>query len=276
MPAVTEIPHGHNPFPMTGVSRDSGGVRHYDKFSGDKLPATLLDMLAEQVDRRPDTEAVVELGADRLTYRQLWDRAARVAGGLLAGGLMPGDRVAVRYPAGINWVLAFWGTVMAGGVAVAVNTRSAQPEVDFVLADSGALVDLAADTPLPDGQPHVSEQLGRTDIAALFYTSGTTGHPKGVPTTHEAFLTNTENARLCLGLSPDVRPAHPHLGAVVSRDWLQYTAFGRRSAWRHIGDHALAQPRRADRHAANRAHLADGDRSGGVCAVVTAQDVSRC
>jgi acyl-CoA synthetase (AMP-forming)/AMP-acid ligase II len=203
MPAVTEIPHGHNPFPMTGVSRDSGGVRHYDRFSGDKLPATLLDMLAEQVDRRPDTEAVVELGADRLTYRQLWDRAARVAGGLLAGGLMPGDRVAVRYPAGINWVLAFWGTVMAGGVAVAVNTRSAQPEVDFVLADSGALVDLAADTPLPDGQPHVSEQLGRTDIAALFYTSGTTGHPKGVPTTHEAFLTNTENARLCLGLSPD-------------------------------------------------------------------------
>ena len=144
MPAVTEIPHGHNPFPMTGVSRDSGGVRHYDRFSGDKLPATLLDMLAEQVDRRPDSEAVVELGADRLTYRQLWDRAARVAGGLLAGGLMPGDRVAVRYPAGINWVLAFWGTVMAGGVAVAVNTRSAQPEVEFVLADAGALVDLAA------------------------------------------------------------------------------------------------------------------------------------
>ena len=72
-----------------------------------------------------------------MTYRQLWDRAARVAGGLRATGLQPGDRVAVRYPAGINWVLAFWGTVMAGGVAVAVNTRSAQPEVDFVLSDEG-------------------------------------------------------------------------------------------------------------------------------------------
>jgi acyl-CoA synthetase (AMP-forming)/AMP-acid ligase II len=193
MPAVTEIPRDGNPFPTTGVSRDANGVPRYDD-----LPDTLLDMLAEQVDIRPDGEAVVELGAGRLTYRQLWDRASRVAGGLRAEGLKRGDRVAVRYPAGLNWVLAFWGTVMAGGVAVAVNTRSAQPEVEFVLSDCGARVDLAANAPLPDGQPYVTEQLRRADIAALFYTSGTTGHPKGVPTTHEAFLTNTENALRCL------------------------------------------------------------------------------
>ncbi len=199
MPEVTEIPRYHNPFPVSGVSRDSNGVPHYED-----LPATLLDMLAEQVDRRPDSEALVELGAERLTYRQLWDRAARVAGGLRAGGLKPRERVAVRYPAGINWALAFWGTVMAGGIAVAVNTRSAQPEVEFVLSDSGVRVDLAADAPLPDGQPFVTERLDRTDIAALFYTSGTTGHPKGVPTTHEAFVTNTENAVRCLGQPRDV------------------------------------------------------------------------
>ena len=199
MTQVTEIPRDHNPFPATSVSRDAEGVPHYEA-----LPSTLLDMLAEHVDDRPNSEALVELGAGRLTYRQLWDRAARVAGGLRAGGLKPGDRVAVRYPASINWVLAFWGTVMAGGVVVAVNTRSAQPEVEFVLSDSGAHVDLAADTPLPDGQPYVTEQLGRTDIAALFYTSGTTGHPKGVPTTHEAFLTNTENSLRGTGFSPDI------------------------------------------------------------------------
>ena len=193
MPPVIEIPRDHNPFPITGVSRDANGVPHYDD-----LPATLLDMLAEQVDQRPDSEAVVELGADRLTYRQLWNRASRVAGGLRAAGVRPGDRVAVRYPAGINWVLAFWGTVMAGGIAVAVNTRSAQPEVQFVVSDSGTRVDLAPDTPLPDARPYVTERLGRADTAALFYTSGTTGHPKGVPTTHEAFLTNTENAVRCL------------------------------------------------------------------------------
>jgi len=199
MPEVTEISRSANPFPVTGVSRDANGIPHYDG-----LPATLLDMLAEHVEIRPDSEAVVELGAGRLTYRQLWDRASRVAGGLRAGGLKPSDRVAVRYPAGLDWVLAFWGTVMAGGVAVAVNTRSAQPEVDFVLSDAGAHVDLAADTPLPDGPSYVTEQLTRTDIAALFYTSGTTGHPKGVPTTHEAFLTNTESSVRCLGLQRDI------------------------------------------------------------------------
>lgn len=199
MPEVVEISRSNNPFPVTGVSRDADDIPHYDE-----LPATLLDMLAEHVDDRPDSEAVVELGAGRLTYRQLWDRAARVAGGLRADGLKPGGRVALRYPAGLDWVLAFWGTVMAGGVAVAVNTRSAQPEVDFVLSDAGAQVDLAAQTPLPDGQPYVTEQLGRADVAALFYTSGTTGHPKGVPTTHEAFLTNTENAVRCLDQPRDI------------------------------------------------------------------------
>ncbi|AFC44708.1 putative acyl-CoA dehydrogenase [Mycobacterium intracellulare MOTT-02] len=190
---MIEIARDHNPFPTVGVSRGPDGVPRYDE-----LPATLLDMLAEHVDTRPGSEALVELGGGRLTYRQLWDRAARVAGGLRAEGIKRGDRVAVRYPAGIDWVLAFWGVVMAGGIAVAVNTRSAQPEVDFVLSDSGAGLDLAPDSPLPEGPPYVSEQLGRTDVAALFYTSGTTGHPKGVPTTHEAFLTNTENAIRCL------------------------------------------------------------------------------
>lgn len=199
MPDVVQISRIGNPFPRTGLHVDDHGVPHYDD-----IPATLLDMLAEQVTAHPDSEAVVELGADRLTYRQLWDRASRVAGGLRAGGLRAGDRVAVRYPAGIDWVLAFWGAVMAGGIAVAVNTRSAQPEVDFVLADAGAHVDLAADTPLPDGQPYVTDQLGPKDVAALFYTSGTTGHPKGVPTTHEAFVTNTENGIRCLNQPRDI------------------------------------------------------------------------
>jgi acyl-CoA synthetase (AMP-forming)/AMP-acid ligase II len=199
MTLVATIPRGHNPFPTTGVSRDRHGIPRYDQ-----VPATLVDMLAEQVDARPDSEAVVEVGGDRLTYRQLWDRASRVAGGLRAAGLSAGDRVAVRHPAGIDWVLAFWGTVMAGGVAVAVNTRSTQPEVDFVLSDAGARVDLAPGAALPDGQPYVTERLERTDTAALFYTSGTTGHPKGVPTTHEAFVTNTENGLRCMGLPRDV------------------------------------------------------------------------
>jgi len=71
-------------------------------------------MLARHVETGPDVEAVVEVGGQRLAYRQLRDRAARVAGGLRAAGVARGDRVAVRYPAGVNWVLAFRGTLAAG------------------------------------------------------------------------------------------------------------------------------------------------------------------
>jgi acyl-CoA synthetase (AMP-forming)/AMP-acid ligase II len=194
MTNVVEISRQHNPFPVTGVIRDRTGVPHYEQ-----LPATLIDLLAEQAERRPDSEAVAELGVGSLTYRQLWQQAARVAGGLRAEGLGRGDRVGVRYPAGLHWVLACWGTVMAGGIPVAVNTRSAAPEVDFVLADAGVRVDLAPGIPLPDGQPYVVDGLEPADIAALFYTSGTTGRPKGVPTTHEAFLTNAENMMRSMG-----------------------------------------------------------------------------
>ncbi|ORW12983.1 acyl-CoA dehydrogenase [Mycolicibacter longobardus] len=193
---MVEIPRSHNPFPTTGVDRDRNGVAHYRQ-----LPATLLDLLAEQSEQRPDSEAAVELGAGGLTYRQLWQRAARVAGGLRADGLGRGDRVGLRYSAGLDWVLAFWGTLMAGGIPVAVNTRSAVPEVDFVLADAGVRVDLAPGTALPDGEPYVVDGLESADTAALFYTSGTTGSPKGVPTTHEAFLTNAENMMRTLGRS---------------------------------------------------------------------------
>jgi acyl-CoA synthetase (AMP-forming)/AMP-acid ligase II len=83
-----------------------------------------------------------------------------VAGGLRTAGVDRGDRVAVRYPAGVNWVLAFWGALMAGGIAVAVNTRSSAPQVEFVLNDAGVKVDLAPRTTLPDGEAHVETGLG--------------------------------------------------------------------------------------------------------------------
>lgn len=195
----TPVSRTANPFPTDGVTRDARGVAHYDR-----LPANLVAMLSAHVERTPDVEAVAELDGERLTYRQLWDRAARVAGGLRAAGVGRGDRVALRYPAGVDWVLAFWGTVMAGGVAVAVNTRFAAPEVEFVLGDAGVTVDLAPGTPLPDGAPSVVDDLTHDDLAGLFYTSGTTGRPKGVPTTHGAFLSNCESMTRCTSIDPGI------------------------------------------------------------------------
>ncbi|MFW0790285.1 class I adenylate-forming enzyme family protein [Gordonia sp. CPCC 205333] len=196
---VIPISRDHNPFAQERVSVDDDGIPHFAD-----LPASLVAMLRRQVDQRPDAEALVELGGERLTYRELWERATRVAGGLRAQGLSSGGRVAVRYPAGNTWVIAFWGVIFAGGVVVAVNTRSTATETEFVLTDSGTTIDLAGDTPLPDGDPYLQEGLGLSDIAAFFYTSGTTGSPKGVPTSHEAFLTNTENVARCFAIPADI------------------------------------------------------------------------
>ncbi|MFF4935206.1 class I adenylate-forming enzyme family protein [Streptomyces griseofuscus] len=160
-------------------------------------------MLRAHAELRPDAEAVAELDGDRLTYAQLWRRAARVAGGLRARGVKTGDRVAVRYPAGTDWALAFWGTLLAGGIAVAINTHSTTVELDFILGDADVQADLPVDAPLPDGEPYVTTGLVAADVAALFYTSGTTGRPKGVPTTHQAFVTNAENLIRCLGIPRD-------------------------------------------------------------------------
>jgi hypothetical protein len=93
--------------PRDGMRIDAEGVPRYEN-----PPASLVAMLRERADELPLVEAVVELGGERATYRQLWDRSTRVAGGLRAWG-DNGDRVAIRYAAGGNWVLAFWGTLVA-------------------------------------------------------------------------------------------------------------------------------------------------------------------
>ncbi len=183
------------PFDRTGTTTGADGVRRYAD-----LPQNLLHVLRTAVETQPDREAVVELAGPRLTYRELWDRSARVAGGLRAAGVGPGDRVANRLPNGVDWVLGFWGTLLAGAVTVPVNTRFAPPEVEYVLTDSGAAHVLEPGTALPDGEPVTELDQGHRDLAAIFYTSGTTGFPKGAMTTHENFLSNCETCVRCLAL----------------------------------------------------------------------------
>ncbi|WP_028934393.1 class I adenylate-forming enzyme family protein [Pseudonocardia spinosispora] len=187
--SVEPLPRGAAPFDTSGVWRDDNGVAQYPD-----LPGSLVELLRISVERDPEHEALVEVGGERLTYRQLWDRGARVAGGLAEAGVRPGDRVANLLPAGVDWVLGFFGTQLAGAVAVPVNTRFAQPEIDYVLDDSGAAAVLRPGEPLPDGPPRSADDLGLDDLAAIFYTSGTTGFPKGAMTTHRNFLSNVETA----------------------------------------------------------------------------------
>ena len=127
MPEPSEL------FDTSAIERDAQGIARYvDR------PPSLVAMLRRTVDRVPDGEALAEVGGERITYRQLWDRAARVAGGLRDQGIRPGDRVAIRLGNGVDWCVAFFGSQLAGAVTVPVNIRFAEPEVDYVLEDSGA------------------------------------------------------------------------------------------------------------------------------------------
>src|SRR5205823_10932037 len=119
---------------------------------------TLPHVLREAVDRAPDAEALVETGGGpRLSYRELWDRAAAVAGGLRASGVDRGDRVAIRLGNGVDWVLAFFGTVLAGGIVVPVNTRFTEDEAGYVVTDSGAKYVFLPGEPLPDDEPLITD-----------------------------------------------------------------------------------------------------------------------
>lgn len=185
---------GIEPFPMHDIARNESGVLRYTQ-----LPESLVAMFRGTVDAHRDGEALVTVGGERVTYQDFWDRSARVAGGLAARGIERGDRVAILLGNGNEWAFAFFGIQMLGAVAVPVNTRFADPEIDYVLSDSGASYVFRPGEALPDGEPTVADDLEATDLAAIFYTSGTTGFPKGAMTTHENFLSNCETCRRVIG-----------------------------------------------------------------------------
>src|SRR5947208_16115253 len=85
------------PFDYAGITRDAGGIAHYSD-----RPNSLVEMLRTTVDKSPEHEAIVELGGQRVTYRHLWDRATRVAGGLKKSGIDRGDRVAIQLGNGLD------------------------------------------------------------------------------------------------------------------------------------------------------------------------------
>ncbi|HWT92651.1 MAG TPA: AMP-binding protein [Solirubrobacteraceae bacterium] len=167
--------------------------------------------------RHPDRPAV-RYGEQRLTYAALDERASRFGSALLARGLRPGDAVALFAKNRAEYVVAMFGAFKAGLTIVPVNAKLAGAELEVILRDSAAralvydagsaetAAQAVAAAPvevvvrtgdafealLAEGDPSMaSADVGDDAVAWLFYTSGTTGRPKGAELTHRNLLAMT-------------------------------------------------------------------------------------
>ncbi|SFD86496.1 class I adenylate-forming enzyme family protein [Blastococcus tunisiensis] len=171
---------------------------------------SLAELVRAAARRRPDAPAVVA-GEQRLTWAELDAAVDRAAAGFAGHGLTPGDRVAIQLPNGLPWLRAALGALRAGLVVVPVNTAYTDPELEFVLTDSGARLLVTAGNrppvagvpvcpgpPEADGPPPevVVDPAGPSFLA---YTSGTTGRPRGAVLPAAALRANQEQ---CLAMTP--------------------------------------------------------------------------
>src|SRR5262245_43473923 len=125
--------------------------------------------------RRFRDRVALRRGEETLTYRELGNRAAQAANGLLARGVRPGDRVAIRMPNCLEYAVAYYGILLAGAVFVPVNPLLPEAAAAKQIADAGALLTLtAADVPgLCTGQPATPPTVDLDlyqDLAHLAYT----------------------------------------------------------------------------------------------------------
>lgn len=183
---------------------------------------TMADPLEHARRLHANRVAVVD-GASTFDYATLCERASRLAGALEKMGMRPGDRVAILAANGHRYLEAFLGIPAHGMVVVPLNTRLAEAELRTILADCGARVLLTDRDPgslrelvqrvvsIPDEYERLvatvapSEQRAEDEnaVAALFYTGGTTGQPKGVVLSHRNLLANAFHKTIACSLRDD-------------------------------------------------------------------------
>ncbi|MBV9664521.1 MAG: AMP-binding protein, partial [Actinobacteria bacterium] len=182
-----------------------------------KVALTPLDFLTRARRLFGPLEAVVD-GDRRFTYAEFADRADRLAGLLHSLGCEPGDRVAYLCGNTVELLEAYYGVLLAGGVLTPLNIRLAPAEQQFILDDCTPTVlvvhpsfatvadqltpqqrlDLHDDylgDATPIGEP---PEVDEDAVCELFYTSGSTGDPKGAMLTHRALTTHAIDSALTM------------------------------------------------------------------------------
>jgi long-chain acyl-CoA synthetase len=177
---------------------------------------TLPHLLCRQARANPDRAAILTGTAPWATYGQWAARSAGLAQRLRAAGLVPGDRLLLFMRNHPRYLELLWGAWWAGLVVVPVNAKLHPAEVEWIVDDAQArwafvtgellagsqrLAGLERQVDAESGEadallapvddafsvPVAERALG--DVAWLFYTSGTTGRPKGVMITHRNLIT---------------------------------------------------------------------------------------
>ncbi|MEM9437383.1 MAG: AMP-binding protein [Pseudomonadota bacterium] len=157
------------------------------------------EWLVRTAARRPEAPALMRGEALHCDYAGFAARAAAIGGALRARGIGPGSRVAIFMTNRVEYLEAFYGIWFCGAAAVPINGKLHPREAAWILENSGASLvftseDIGARLETSAevitageiaglyGHPPLREPvpMGRDDLCWLFYTSGTTGRPKGV------------------------------------------------------------------------------------------------
>jgi malonyl-CoA/methylmalonyl-CoA synthetase len=190
-----------------------------DFLDRDTMTGNLFDRFASTI-TDPAKTAIETLSGERISYGELIGQSGRVASALVAHGVSPGDRIAAQVEKSVSALVLYLAALRAGAVFLPLNTAYTPAEVGYFLSDAepklffcdpasyDALEPLAIErgahvlTLDADGQGALMDEASRAsaafetvprsggDLAALLYTSGTTGRSKGAMLTHENLASN--------------------------------------------------------------------------------------
>ena len=188
------------------------------------MNANLFALLSDNI-ADPAATAIETAAGERISYADLVARTGKMANALAGLGVKPGDRVAAQVEKSVEAIVLYLGTVRAGGVFLPLNTGYTPAEIEYFVGDAEPAVfvcdpgrrealQAAADkagatlvtldakgkgtlTDAADAAPEAFATVERAadDLAALLYTSGTTGRSKGAMLTHGNLVSNAAALR---------------------------------------------------------------------------------